>query len=190
MSRILSKISMLTGQTSSHARHDVQAHNSSLVTRSNIQFAGTVTSASVPRGGDTFGLPVAAMTSPVLSTLSRGSSGLPVAWAGRALVHRPHIVQESVSSNCFQVNSSMVETPKLSNSVSMRLGRGFMAPFGRSRSRRYMFSGEVNMCRIMVMGSRARKARKAPTWAIHQPWCQPARSSTNQSTSTMARARG
>ena len=36
----------------------------------------------------------------------------------------------------------------------MRLGIGFMAPLGRSRSRRYMFSGDVNMWRSMVVGSR------------------------------------
>ena len=169
MSRILSRISMLTGQCSSQARHEVHAHNSSLVMRSNIQFAGTVISASVPIGGETCGLPVAAMTSPVLSTISRGSSGLPVACAGQTLVQRPHMVHESVSSSCFQVKSSMVATPKLSNSVSMRLGIGFMAPLGRDRSFRYMFNGEVNMCRIMVIGSRAKKAMKEATWAIHQP---------------------
>ena len=115
---------------------------------------------------------------------------MPVACAGQTLVQRPHIVHESVSSNCFQVNSSMVETPKLSNSVSMRFGIAFMAPLGRSLSVRYMFSGEVNMCRIMVIGSRARKAMNDVTWAIHQPWCHPARSPTSQSDPTMAIASG
>ena len=92
------------------------------------------------------------MTSPVLSTISRGSSGLPVAWAGQTDVQRPHIVQASVSSSCFQVKSSMVEAPKLSSSVSIRFGIGFMAPLGRSRSFRYMFSGDVNMWRSIVTG--------------------------------------
>ena len=103
-------------------------------------------------GGVVGGVPVAAMTSPTLSTISRGSSGLPVAWAGHTDVQRPHIVQASVSSSCFQVKSSTVAAPNVSSSVSIRFGSGFIAPFGRSRSRRYMFSGEVNMCRIIVTG--------------------------------------
>ena len=113
------------------------------------------------------------MTSPVLSTISRGSSGLPVAWAGQTLVQRPHIVQASVSSSCFQVKSSTVEAPKVSSSVSIRFGMGFIAPLGRSRSRRYMFSGDVNMWRSIVTGRIARNTKKQTTWAIHQTWCQP-----------------
>ncbi len=97
---------MLTGQFSSHALHDVHDQISSVVIRSNSRSADTVISESTPIGGDTTGLPVAAMTSPVLSTISRGSSGLPVACAGHTAVHRPHIVQASVSSSCFQVKSS------------------------------------------------------------------------------------
>src|SRR5215218_4375202 len=92
MSRILSRISMLTGQISSHALHDVHAQISSDVIRSKRELAPIVISGSVPSGGDTTGLPVAAITSPVLSTISRGSSDLPVAWAGHTLVQRPHIV--------------------------------------------------------------------------------------------------
>ena len=114
------------------------------------------------------------MTSPVLSTISRGSSGLPVPWAGHTDVQRPHMVQASVSSSCFQVKSSMVEAPKLSSSVSMRLGMGFMAPLGRSRSRRYMLSGDVNMWRSIVTGRIARKRMKATTCSTHMAWCQPA----------------
>src|SRR5947208_1308222 len=113
MSRILSRISMLTGQISSHALHDVHAQISSGVMRSNSELADTVISASRPMGGDTGGVPVAAITSPDLSTISRGSSGLPVACAGHTDVHRPHIVQASVSSSCFQVKSSTVEAPNV-----------------------------------------------------------------------------
>ena len=65
-----------------------------------------------------------------------------------------------MSSSCFQVKSSMVEAPKLSSSVSVRLGSGFMAPLGRSRSCRYMFSGEVNMWRSLVAGRMATKTKK------------------------------
>ena len=143
--------------------------------RSNTESAATTMSASTPMGGDTAGSPVRAMTSPVLSTISRGSRGLPVACAGHTLVQRPHMVQASVSSSCFQVKSSMVEAPKLSSSVSIRLGIGFMAPLGRSRSRRYMLSGDVNMWRSIVVDRMARNTKNVSTWTIHQTSCQPAR---------------
>ena len=143
--------------------------------RSNTESAPMVMSPSRPMGVDTLGSPVRAMTSPVLSTISRGSSGLPVAWAGQTLVQRPHMVQASVSSSCFQVKSSMVEAPKLSSSVSIRFGIGFMAPLGRSRSFRYMFSGDVNMCRSIVTDRIDRKTKNVATWTIHQTWCQPSR---------------
>ena len=98
-----------------------------------------------------------------------------MAWAGQTEVQRPHMVQASVSSSCFQVISLTVEAPKDSSSVSIRLGSGFMAPLGRSRSRRYMFRGEVNMWRSMVTGRMTRKAMKQTTWTTHMAWCQPAR---------------
>ena len=162
---------MLTGQISSQALQLVQAQISSAVIRSNSESAPMVMARSVPSGGDTTGSPVAAITSPVLSTISRGSSGLPVAWAGQTLVQRPHIVQASVSRSCFHVKSSTTLAPNVSSSVSARFGIGFIAPLGRSRSRRYMFSGDVNMCRSIVIGRIARKARKATTWPIHSHWC-------------------
>ena len=81
------------------------------------------------------------MTSPVFSTISRGSRGLPVAWAGHTEVQRPHMVQASVSRSCFQVNDSTVEAPNVSSSVDSRSGMARMAPLGRSRSLRYMFRG-------------------------------------------------
>ena len=73
------------------------------------------------------------------------------------------------------MKSSTVEAPKLSSSVSMRLGIGFIAPFGRSRSRRYMLRGEVKMCRSIVTGRRTTNRKKLPTWATHQIWWTPAR---------------
>ena len=163
---------MLTGQISSHALHEVHAQISSGLMRSNIELDEMVMPRSMPIGGDT-GPPaaVAAMTSPVLSTISRGSSGLPVAWAGHTLVHRPHMVQASVSRSCFHVKSSMTLAPKLSSSVSIRFGMGLMAPLGRSRSDRYMFSGLVNMWRSIVIGRMARKRKNDRTWMIHAPWC-------------------
>ena len=134
----------------------------------------------MPIGGGTAGSPVAAITSPILSTISRGSSGLPVAWAGHTLVQRPHIVQASVSSSCFHVKSSTTDAPNVSNSVSARLGSGFIAPFGRSWSRRYMFSGDVNMWRSIVSGRITRKAMKDTTWAIHDHWWTASRVSSDQ----------
>src|SRR6476469_7359039 len=93
MSRILSRISMLTGQISSQALHDVHAQISSAEIRSNTESAAIVISESCPMTGDT-GPPgcVAAITLPTLVTISRGSSGLPVACAGQTEVHRPQIV--------------------------------------------------------------------------------------------------
>src|SRR5215467_13523212 len=113
---------MLTGQISSHALHDVHAHSSSEVMRSNNELALTVTSRSVPTGGDTTGVPVAVITSPTFNTISRGSSGLPVACAGHTDVQRPQIVHASVSSSCFHVKSSTLTAPKLSSSVSIKFG--------------------------------------------------------------------
>ena len=166
---------MLTGQISSHALHEVHAQISSAVMRSKTLSALMVMSGSSPTTGDTvvpFG-PVAAITAPTLSTISRGSSGLPVACAGQTLVHRPQMVQASVSSSCFQVKSSTVAAPKLSRSVSIRLGMGFMAPLGRSRGLRYMLSGEVSMWRSLVIGSTMRKRPKLRTCTTHNAWCQP-----------------
>src|SRR5437868_8310392 len=150
---------MLTGQISSQALQVVQAQTSSAVIRSSTEPASTVISSSTVTGGGTFGDPVAAITSPTLRTISRGSSGLPVLLAGQTEVQRPQIVQASVSMSCFQVKSSIFDAPKESSSVSMRLGSGFMAPLGRGRSRRYMFMGDVNMWRSLVVGSRIRNAR-------------------------------
>src|SRR5438876_8424646 len=98
MSRILSRISMLTGQISSHALHDVQAQISSGEIRSNTLSADTVSSGSCPTTGDT-GVRgwLSAITWPTFSTISLGSRGLPVAFAGQTLVHRPQTVHASVS---------------------------------------------------------------------------------------------
>jgi hypothetical protein len=163
---------MLTGQISSHALQVVQDHSSSDVMRSKRELAEMVISGSTPMGGDTTGRPLAAITSPVLRTISRGSSGLPVAWAGHTDVQRPHIVQASVSSSCFHVKSSTTEAPKVSSSVSMRLGMGRIAPFGRLRGFRYMFSGDVNMCRSMVTGRMIKKAKNDTTCTTQMTWCQ------------------
>src|ERR1700694_1129015 len=171
MSRILSRISMFTGQISSHALHDVHAHSSADVMRSNIESALIVISGSMPTGGDTGGVPVALMTSPTFSTISRGSRGLPVLWARPTDVQRPQIVHASVSRSCFHVKSSTVAAPNDSSSVSMRFGMGFIAPLGRSLSFRYMFIGDVLMCRNLVVGRMIRKATNAAKWMPHSHSC-------------------
>ena len=53
----------------------------------------------------------------------------------------------------------------------MRFGMGFIAPFGRSRSRRYMFIGDVNMWRNFVIGRIARNARNDTTWMTQSQRC-------------------
>src|SRR3546814_16805664 len=131
------------------------------------------------------------MTSPDLSTISRGSSDLPVAWAGHTEVQRPHIVQASVSRSCFHVKSSTVEAPKLSSSVSIRFGMGFMATLGRSRHFRYMFSGEVQMWRGIVTGRITTKRKKLSPGEINHPSWTPDRGtdpSTTQPNGEMPKA--
>ena len=109
---------MLTGQISSHALQLVHAHSSSGVMRSNTLSAPIVMSRSTPTGGDTTGSPVAAITSPTFSTISRGSSGLPVACAGHTDVQRPQTVHASVSNSCFQVKSSIFDGAEASRARS------------------------------------------------------------------------
>ena len=134
------------------------------------------------------GSPVAAITSPTFSTISRGSSGLPVACAGHTDVQRPQIVHASVSKSCFHVKSSIFTAPKLSSSVSMRFGIGFIAPLGRSRSFRYMFIGDVNMWRSFVVGIITRNAEErddvhAPHPLVRRSRACPATTSRRASTS-------
>ena len=72
------------------------------------------------------------------------------------------------------MNSSMRLAPKVSRLVSIMSGTGFIAPFGRSRSFRYMFIGLVNMWRSFVVGRITRKATKVRTWATQSAWCHTA----------------
>ena len=116
-------------------------------------------------------MPVAFMTSPTFNTISRGSSGLPVACAGHTDVQRPQIVHASVSKSCFHVKSSTTDAPKLSSSVSIRFGMGFIAPLGRSFAFRYMFIGDVIMCRSLVVGRITRNATNAATCSTHIQRC-------------------
>ena len=78
-----------------------------------------------------------------------------------------------MSGTSIQVKSDTTEAPKLSSSVSIRFGIGFIAPLGRSFSDRYMLSGEVKMWRSIVVGRITRKATKLKMCAIHMAWYQP-----------------
>src|SRR2546430_4928663 len=137
---------MLTGQISSHALHDVQAHTSSGDIRSKTALADTVSSGSCPTTGEMG--PAGRdsdMTWPTFSTISRGSSGLPVPCAGHTLVQRPHTVQASVSSNCVQAKSSMAQEPNDSSPVSEKFVSGFIAPTGYSPYLRAFLGRDVRM---------------------------------------------
>ena len=174
MSRILSTISMLTGHTSSQARHVVHAHSSSDVIRSNTLSDVTVMPASTPTGGDTAGVPERAATSPSLSTISRGSSGLPVMLAGHTAVHSPQAVHASVSRSCFHVKSAMTDAPTVSiSSASRRFGISRIAPLGRSRGPSAMFTGEVTACLSFVVGSMTRNTRNRRACVAQKIWCKP-----------------
>ena len=111
-----------------------------------------------------------AATSPVLMTISRGSRGFPVMLAGHTDVHRPQIVQASVSKICFQVRSVTTDAPMVSmSSASRRFGISLIAPLGRVRGERNMLAGEVNMWRSLVTGTMTRNPTKAATWTIQRP---------------------
>src|SRR5690606_41829710 len=70
-----------------------------------------------------------------------------------------------------RTSSPFPYTTLFRSSVSVRFGIGFIAPFGRSLSRRYMLSGDVNTWRSIVIGRIARNTMKATTWLIHIHWC-------------------
>ena len=135
MSRMRSSISMLTGQMSSQARQVVHDHTSSGRIRWRTESPSMTIPAARLTGGATPA--AAAATSPTFRTISRGSSGLPVMLAGHTDVHRPQIVQASVSNSCFQVKSATIEAPIVSmSSTSARFGISRMAPLARSAGRK------------------------------------------------------
>ena len=61
------------------------------------------------------------------------------------------------------------------DAAGLVFGIGFMAPFGRSLSLRYMLSGDVNMWRSIVGGKMARNMMNETTCPIHHTWCQVSR---------------
>ena len=78
ISRILSKISIFTGQISSQALQDVQAHSSSEVIRSNTLSEFTFNTFGVEIVVVTAGSPDSDITCPTFNIISLGSRDFPV----------------------------------------------------------------------------------------------------------------
>ena len=145
---------MFTGQISSHALHDVHAHSSSAVMRSNIESAPIVMSRSTPTGGDTCGSPVArhhlADLQHDLAGIERLAGGVRRAHRGAAAADRARVgVEELLPGELL--DRRRAERLELGlHEVRHRLHRALGPPV---RSRRYMFIGDVIMCRSFVVGS-------------------------------------
>jgi len=105
---------MFTGQTSSQARHDVQAQSSSDVILSNTFEVLTCKSIGVVTVAGTAGEPDSDITCPTLRIISLGSKGFPVKFAGQTEVHLPQTVQASRSTSCFHEKFSITSTPTVS----------------------------------------------------------------------------
>ena len=160
----MSKISILTGQTSSHARHDVQAQSSSAVILSKTFEVFTCKSIGVDTVAGTGGEPDSDITCPTLRIISLGSSGLPVKLAGQTEVHLPQTVQASRSTSCFHEKFSITSTPTVSiSSASRRFPISFIAPLGLSLGLRNMLTGEVMICLSFDCGREIRKTKKEIT---------------------------
>ncbi len=79
---------------------------------------------------------------PMMSSL--GESGWPLFQAGQADWHRPHSVQVSASSRCFQVSSSSCGT-----CAGALAGSSPRAPSARGRRENATFSGAMTMCKCL-----------------------------------------
>ena len=173
MSRILSRISMLTGQISSHALQLVQAQISSAVIRSNSELAPIVISGSVPIGGDTTGVAGGrhhlAGLEHDLPRVERLAGGVGRAHARAAAAHRAGVGVEQLLPREVLDDRGAERLELGLGEVRHRLHRALRARPCRCR---YMFSGDVNMWRSIVIGRIARKTTNATTWPIHLHWCQ------------------
>ena len=81
--------------------------------------------------------------SAILVIRNLGDSSEPEALAGHFDWQRPHCIQASKSSRCFQVKSASVATPSAGSSCSIsasKFGMGISAPLG-SRSRKKVLIG-------------------------------------------------
>ena len=157
----MSKISIFTGQISSHALQEVQAQSSSGVIRSNTLDDFTFKSIGVDTVVGTAGFPVSDITCPTFKIISRGSNGFPVRLAGQTEVQRPHTVHASRSKSCFHVKFSINSAPTVSiSSASIRFPISLIAPFGLSFGLKYIFTGDVIMCLNFDCGSTSKNTKK------------------------------
>src|SRR2546427_11784724 len=92
-----------------------------------------------------------------------GFSGLPVAFAGHAAVHRPHSVHAYPSRSCRHEGCSTRFTPNVSDVSRSTV---FRAPFG-VRSMRNVFTIAKMMWMCFECGTYARKENKRTTWVHH-----------------------
>jgi hypothetical protein len=118
-----------------------------------------------------------------LARVERLAGGVGRAHAGAAAAHGARVgVEQLLPGEVLDDRGAEV-----SSSVSVRFGIGFIAPLGRSRSRRYMLSGEVNMWRSIVIGRIARNAMKLSD-VSDPPDLVPQREVSSDSPSTSWRA--
>ena len=159
---------MLTGQISSQALQVVHDHSSSAVMRSKTELADTVISASTPMGGDTTGVPgrrhhLAGLEHD-LAGVERLARGVGRAHRGAAAAHRAGVGVE-------QLLPGEVLDDRGAEGLELGLHevrhRAASRPSGGSGPCRYMFSGDVNMCRSIVIGRMTRKAKNADH--VHDP---------------------
>ena len=163
---------MFTGQISSHARHVVHAHSSSAVIRSNSELAvivmlviGADRRRHDRRAGGRHHL---AGLEHDLAWIERLAGGVGRAHARAPPAHRAGVGVEQLLPREV-LHHRRAERLQLGlGEVGHRLHR----PLRPGRvSRRYMFSGDVNMWRSIVTGRMARKTTNAATWPIHVHWC-------------------
>src|SRR2546425_6763635 len=95
-----------------------------------------------------------------------GFSGLPVAFAGHAAVHRPHSVHAYPSRSCRQESCSTRFTPNVS--VFSR-STFFSAPFGVRSMKNVLIIAKM-ICMCFEWGTYARNVNKRTTW-VHQNAC-------------------
>ncbi len=133
--------STATGQISTQAMQVRQDHSVSIAT---CPGALPCTSSSAA-AGSTPDSSVAFANSRKLKITSRGDNGAPTARAGQASWQRPHFVQASRFSSCFQVKSVILATPGAFWLSGMRGSRCAARP-----SRTINEAAAVKMCLTLV----------------------------------------
>jgi hypothetical protein len=152
-----STCSIDTGHSRTQAPQVTQSHTTSSVTA-----PGTSGVASPP--ARTAG-PSSSSRSRRPMTRSFGDSAFPVAQAGHTSWQRPHSVQESVSSICFQVMSTSVPDPsRRASSSSTSKSSGSRRPRRLVRPN-HTLSPAVAMCRCFEYGRYTRNRRIVRTCA-------------------------